>query len=214
MSTDTGLSRSAGIAAMLVAALAAGCEDGTPTSPLVFPVDCSVYPDQATSPHVLPWSVGETREVLKTLGHIGQGPAVEWAMDIDMPIGTPLYALTSGTVVDLRENFFDGDETPGHGNFLVVEDLQGGAWFFVHLQHEGVLKERGDTVAQGELVALSGFTGPAGIPHLHFEVRSCWSGELFDAPDGCSQTIPATFRNTQPHPWGLQIMTRYLAEPF
>lgn len=211
MWTDTGLSRSAWMVAMLVAALGAGCEDGTPTGPLVFPVDCSVYPDQATSPHVLPWAVGETREVLKTLAHIGQGLGPQWAIDIDMPIGTPLYALTSGTVVDVRENFFDGDQTPGHGNFIIVEDFQGGAWFFVHLQHEGVLKEEGDSVAQGELVALSGFTGPAGIPHLHFEVRRCWGGDLFDE---CSFTIPATFRNTQPHPCGLQIMTRYTAEPF
>ena len=174
-------------------------------------VDCAVYPDQATSPLVLLYQIGSAFEVIQTIGHRQFGDRTEWAIDFKMPSGTPLHAPTSGTVVWVEEQFEDGDQTPGHENFIVVEDLAGGAWDFGHLRHNGALKEVGEKVTQGELVALSGFTGNTALPHLHLEIRRCWSGAPYDA---CSITVPATFKNTAAHPCGLQVGITYRAEAF
>lgn len=197
------------LAAVLTFLVAPGCGD-TPTEPSS-EVDCTRYPDQATSPYVLPYAVGAAFEVVQTLGHRRFGTRTEWAIDFAMPEGTPLHAPAAGTVVHVIDHFVDGDLTPGHENFVVVESPDGSAWDFGHLQHRSVLKEVGDEVEQGELVARSGLTGNTASPHLHLEIRRCWGGAPYDA---CSTTKPATFRNTTPHPCGLQVGVTYRARPF
>jgi hypothetical protein len=58
------------------------------------------YPDQATSPYILPWRVAETYRVGQ--GNCGSGShaagtVVQYAYDFLMPINTPVVAARSGT---------------------------------------------------------------------------------------------------------------------
>ena len=72
----------------------------------------------------------------------------------------------------------------------------------------------GERVAQGQEVALSGNTGQSAGPHLHFDVQRCGPNlppHYNQLP--CGQTLPLTFRNTAPHPCGLQEGVRYTAFP-
>ena len=74
----------------------------------------------------------------------------------------------------------------------------------MHLTHDGVLVEVGDVVQQGEVIGLSSDTGDSSEPHLHFHAQGCLD----------CQTVAVTFRNTRPHPGGLEQGQVYTANPF
>jgi len=82
------------------------------------------------------------------------------AIDISAPVGTPLVAPLSGTVVL--------DYTTGGGNVLWVVNNTLAARL-VHL--DKFLAHPGEWVQMGTLVALSGNTGTLTTgPHLHLEI--------------------------------------------
>lgn len=83
-------------------------------------------------------------------------------MDIGVPIGTPVHAAAGGDVL------VAGWET-GYGNTVVIDDGGGISTLYAHL--ERILVQEGERVGQGEVVALSGMTGWATGPHVHFEIR-------------------------------------------
>ena len=87
--------------------------------------------------------------------------------------GTPVLAVAPGTVVAAGNDaqLAYGPQTDFYGNLVIVE-LEGGAPTFVlygHLSEVSVAV--GQTVAAGDVLGLSGATGVADGPHLHFEVR-------------------------------------------
>ncbi len=67
-----------------------------------------------------------------------------------MPIGTPLVAGRSGTVVRIEERFVDDDNLVGHENFIIIEHDDGTFPHYWHLTNEGALVNVGDTVLQLE----------------------------------------------------------------
>jgi len=68
-----------------------------------------------------------------------------------------------------------------------------------------VLVSVGDSVAQGQIVGLSGNSGyTLDLPHLHFHVAPCSFYE------NCG-TVPVTFSNTTPNPTGLEVGESYEA---
>jgi murein DD-endopeptidase MepM/ murein hydrolase activator NlpD len=121
-----------------------------------------------------------------------------------MPIGTPLVASREGTVLLVEESFSDGDNVPGHENFINITHPDGTIAAYVHLTRNGSLVQVGDVVRQGDVIGSSGHTGNSSEPHLHFHVQRC---------DGCT-TEAVVFRNTRPHPEGLVQGESYLAESF
>ena len=129
---------------------------------------------------------------------------VRYAYDFLMPIGTPVVAAGSGTVVLVESGFFDDNGTPGQENYINVEHGDGTIAAYVHLTHDGVFVNVGDPVRFGDVIGMSGNTGDSSEPHLHFHVQDC---------SGCL-TIPVTFRNTRAHPNGLVQGEAYEAEPY
>ena len=104
------------------------------------------------------------------------------ALDFKMKRGTGIYAARGGVVIRVKKDGFKGGwnkKYRAEGNFIVIQhndSTRAGYW---HLQHDGALVNIGDTVAQGQLIALSGRTGYALFPHLHFLVwRFSWQGNF------------------------------------
>ena len=177
--------------------------------------DCSLYPPQETSLHVLPWEPGTERLVWRGREHFarGNGGVGLYAYDFEMAIGTRLVAVRSGEVVALREEFRDGNGEDLKENFVFVKHDDGTVARYMHLTHNGVLVEKGNHVKQGQVIALSGNTGDTGGgAHLHLDVQQCGPNlppNYNQLP--CGQTLPITFSNTRPHPCGLASNERYRA---
>jgi len=187
------------------------------------------YIQNSDSPYVLPWEIGKTFS-------IGQGNCTDgshslgqnqFAYDINMPVGTNIVAMRSGIVVKVIESFEDLESgTVGLGdeaNLINVKHDDGTEAQYVHLTLNGALKNEGDSVIQGEIIALSGNTGYTTGPHLHFQVIQA----LIECEDtdprenfmwySCN-SIPITFKNTSEHCFGLldfKLMPNgYTAEPY
>ncbi|HEY0948016.1 MAG TPA: peptidoglycan DD-metalloendopeptidase family protein [Candidatus Paceibacterota bacterium] len=89
------------------------------------------------------------------------------AIDIGMPIGTPVLAALSGTVLATGNT----DATPGcysFGKWVMLKHANGLATLYSHLSTINV--SSGQSVSTGQLVGNSGMTGYATGPHLHFGV--------------------------------------------
>jgi len=90
-------------------------------------------------------------------------------LDFRVTTGTPIVATNSGIVILARPLYFEG-------NCVMIDHGQGLLTMYLHLS-EFKVKE-GDEVKKGQLLGLSGGTGRATAPHLHFAVR--WRGEYLD----------------------------------
>lgn len=84
------------------------------------------------------------------------------ALDIAVPMGTPVRATMAGRVV------FSGWSEVGYGNLVILEN---GPYrtYYAHLDQLPLVE--GEAVAAGAVVGYSGNTGNSTGPHLHYEVR-------------------------------------------
>jgi murein DD-endopeptidase MepM/ murein hydrolase activator NlpD len=158
---------------------------------------------------VLPYQVGSAYRVIQgncgSFSHLPSGPW-RYAFDFDMPIGTPIVAVRAGTVIEVREQFVDGNRITGQENLIWVRHADNSIGRYLHLTQNGALVWPGDEVAQGTVIGLSGDTGFSTQPHLHFDVAAC------GGPD--CETMPVVFRNTEPNPQGLVRGISYLAQSY
>ena len=184
------------------------------TSP---PVDCSAFADSRTSAYVLPFAVGQRFRVNRTFTHytVLNGGVGLYAIDLDLPLGTPVHAARAGEVVAVEERFSNDDRADFHENWVMVRHADGTVARYIHLTIDGALVAVGDRVAQGDVIGLSGNSGPSTGPHLHFDVQSCGP----NLPPGynrlpCGMTVPVSFSNTEAHACGLDPGRTYGAEPF
>lgn len=204
---------------ILAALFLTSCASFKEFQPLSY--DCSVFSGQQTSEYILPYGIGSSfiayphaaKSSPTTPNSAVRGQY--YALDIVMPIGTPIVASRAGTVVRIDEQHIDGDNQPGHENIIIVEHEDETFARYWHLTHEGALVEVGDTVTQQEKIALSGHTGNSSEPHLHFDIvdETCEpSLDIYNELRNCL-THPITFRNTQPLDCGLEWDKAYLALP-
>ncbi|MFI6062602.1 peptidoglycan DD-metalloendopeptidase family protein [Streptomyces sp. NPDC051286] len=84
-------------------------------------------------------------------------------IDFPVPTGTSVKAITSGTVVTAG---WGG----AYGNQVVIKHADGHYSQYGHMSSLSV--SAGQTVTAGQQVGLSGATGNATGPHLHFEIRT------------------------------------------
>jgi murein DD-endopeptidase MepM/ murein hydrolase activator NlpD len=93
--------------------------------------------------------------------------------DFGTPVGTPLAAMSTGTVV------FAGWEG-GYGNKVEIQYWDGTMSVYGHMSQ--ISPGVGDRVAPGDIVGLSGNTGHSTGPHLHLEIHPDGGGAIDPAP--------------------------------
>ena len=92
----------------------------------------------------------------------GGGPTIHRGVDIVVPTGTPVYAMSSGEVS------FAGTMTD-FGLVVWVDHRDAILTIYAHLSE--ILVVEGQAVTNDEILGLSGQSGNATGPHLHFEIR-------------------------------------------
>lgn len=89
-------------------------------------------------------------------------PSIHHGVDIRVPEGTPVRTMAPGRVR------FAGT-MGGYGQVVWIDHRGGVLTVYAHLSRIDV--RTGDAVAARQVVGLSGRTGSATGPHLHFEIR-------------------------------------------
>ena len=163
------------------------------------------YPDPTTSPYILPFAIGETFRTGRTncsSSYHARGNADQYAFDFDMPVGTPFIAARGGTVLDYLDEEPSGGG--GVGNFLIIDHHDGTYGLYYHSPEESFTVAIGDEVKQGDVLGVTGKSGLAGYPHLHFIV-------VKDNPNYPYVGIPISFSNASPPDTILKDNTLYTA---
>ena len=99
-------------------------------------------------------------------------------VDYAASIGTPARAVSDGVVS------FSGVQN-GYGNVVFVQHSGGQTTVYAHLSK--LLVQPGEKVRQGQTIGLTGATGWATGPHLHFEFRV---NGVFQDPQKFAQSAP------------------------
>ena len=139
----------------------------------------------------LPWRGGPFRLSQGAEGQYSHfGPKNRYAMDIAMPVGTPIIAARAGVVVKV-ENSQSGRGTDPSGNFVRVLHNDGTMGVYLHLKQGSVSVREGQQVTVGSPLALSGNTGNSSGPHLHFVVQRNTGQGLVSIPYQFNQPLGA-----------------------
>ncbi len=92
----------------------------------------------------------------------GGGPSIHRGVDIIVPTGTPVYAMSNGEVR------FTGTMAD-YGLVVWVDHSDAILTIYAHLSE--ILVVEGQSVTRSEALGFSGESGNASGPHLHFEIR-------------------------------------------
>jgi murein DD-endopeptidase MepM/ murein hydrolase activator NlpD len=151
--------------------------------------------------YVLPYPVGDAYIINQTYC---SGISHWFGYDFGMPIGSRIVAARGGTVQEARDDLPDDGimhdaETDNSGNVVTILHDDGSLATYAHMAEDSLVVSPGDTVATGELIGLSGYSGNADRPHLHFDVI-----------DGNGLLLPINFRNSRgklvPRGWLMQAV--------
>ena len=109
-----------------------------------------------------------------------------YAVDIVMPEGTPVLAARDGVVMTVDNDFFgaglDMKQYGDRANNIRIVHSDGTMAVYAHLELESAKVAVGDRVRAGQQIALSGDTGYAKGPHLHFCVQVNADMQLVSVP--------------------------------
>ena len=134
---------------------------------MFFPIDSGVYAKV---------TLGYNQEYSSsTMSSTGVTHKLHHGIDYGIPVGTELFAASSGTVV------FAGYSSAGYGNYTKIQHDDGYVSIYAHGNgsfHVNV----GDHVEAGQAIMQSGNSGASTGPHLHFEMYDP-SGNRIDPND-------------------------------
>jgi murein DD-endopeptidase MepM/ murein hydrolase activator NlpD len=114
-----------------------------------------------------------------TFSHFA-GTGSENAVDWTVPEGTIVCAAREGRVVGVKQDSDIGGadrSLRSFANYIIVKHADGTFAEYVHLQKDGAMVQMGDEVTVGQPIGLSGQTGFASKPHLHFDVFQAIDGK-------------------------------------
>lgn len=94
------------------------------------------------------------------------------AVDIAVPVGTPVYAVADG-VIGSRIGSFD-TKNPRFAGLRLTVVANGNSFYYAHLSKLAV--KAGEHVSAGQLVGYSGSAN--GVAHLHFAVQKGTPGDV------------------------------------
>jgi murein DD-endopeptidase MepM/ murein hydrolase activator NlpD len=116
----------------------------------------------------------------------------KYAVDIVMPIGTPVHAARSGIILEAEDDFYKGGANKAYSseanNIRILHD-DGSMAIYAHLELEKAQVYPGLAITAGQLIGYSGNTGFSSGPHLHFAVQINRGMRLV--------SVPFTFINQQ-----------------
>jgi murein DD-endopeptidase MepM/ murein hydrolase activator NlpD len=93
----------------------------------------------------------------------GESGAKNNGIDIAAPVGTPIRASADGVVA------YAGDKVAVFGGLVLIN--HGGSWVSAYGHASRVDVVRGQKISKGQVIGLTGDTGYASKPKLHFELR-------------------------------------------
>ena len=147
-------------------------------------------PGDSSFIYALPFEEGKSFRVIQ--GYFTRFTHKERAaLDFNMNRGTKITAAREGVVVRVKEDGRKGGfnkKFRSEGNNIVIQHADGTRAGYWHLKHDGAQVNVGDSVKQGQVIALSGKTGFAFVPHLHFLV---WTNA-----NGGWQQVPTRFQTS------------------
>ncbi len=109
----------------------------------------------------------------------------KYAVDIAMPLNTPVYAARSGTVIEVNDDFYVSGTRQAYksqANSIRILHDDGSMGVYAHLALEKAQVYKGLRVYAGQLIAYSGNTGFSSGPHLHFAVQVNKGMQLVSVP--------------------------------
>jgi murein DD-endopeptidase MepM/ murein hydrolase activator NlpD len=131
----------------------------------------------------------------------------EYAIDWQMPEGTPVFAARGGLVVKVKDDSNTGGSSMKYdpfNNYVLIRHNDGTLGHYCHLKKNGVTVKPGEMVKAGQLIAHSGNTGFSSGAHLHFSV--------FKTKDGRERiSLPVKFQTADGKPVTLVEGKRYTA---
>ena len=177
---------------LVVVLVATGCAvSKNPLRQQVKLLQEGIIKDDTSYVYALPYEEGKTFRVLQ--GYFtGFTHRERAALDFNMKRGTKITAARDGVVVRAKEDGTLGGlnkKYRSHGNNIVIQHADNSRAGYWHLQHNGALVNVGDSVKKGQLIAISGKTGYAFVPHLHFLV---WTSK-----DGQWQQVATRFQTSK-----------------
>ena len=101
-------------------------------------------------------------QVTALFGHYPSG-SPHSGTDFGVPVGTPVRASKSGTVIKKAELDYS------YGYHLFID--HGNSLVTIYAHNSELLVNQGDTVKAGQIIAKSGSTGNSSGPHCHWELR-------------------------------------------
>lgn len=150
--------------------------------------DITAKPNR-TFTYDLPFAKAKTHRVSQsyfgTFSHQGKH-----ALDFTMAEGTPIHAIRTGKVIQLKKDSNSGCPTRNcidQANFVWLEHADGTIAEYAHLQLNGTDLQLGAMVQKGDKIGLSGNTGFSQAPHLHLEV-------FVQTLDGKRKTVATKFK--------------------
>jgi murein DD-endopeptidase MepM/ murein hydrolase activator NlpD len=176
---------------IILAVFSGGCIEKERTA--IPCMERAVFGEPSESPYILPYPVGESYRLMQGYCYPEGGHRNQLAYDFETPIGVQVIAARSGVVMKVHGDLPDEGRQPesGQHNHIMIKHDDGTVAFYAHLKQNSIVVKVGDSVEQGQPIALSGNSGNTqGMPHLHFGVYESWPAvEGFD--------IAVNFRNAE-----------------